>query len=85
MIVSYTQENWCKQMNAVVTNGMSVILKKTVSIGFFSASTCAKICTINFLFGIVEYEKSAVIFQGVLYEVQNTLCGDVPIRPPICL
>jgi len=21
-------------------------------------------------------KKSAVIFQGVLYEVQNTLCGD---------
>jgi hypothetical protein len=48
----------------------------TVIIEFISVSIFAKNCTIISLFGIIKYEKSAVIFSGVLCEVQNTLCGD---------
>jgi hypothetical protein len=61
MIVSYAQENWCKQINAMIISVMSVIIKKTVNIGFFGVSTRAKICIIS-LFRIIEYEKSVVIF-----------------------
>ena len=62
---------WC-DYQCYVSNS-----KQTVNIDFISISTGAKICTIISLFGITEYEKSAVIFfSGVLNEVHNTLCGD---------